>query len=159
MLKTGCGLDIFLTTKLVIMYSKYGLLMDSHQLFGKLPERNVVSFNSMIAGYTRHGHGESALDLFYQMQRAGVKMDRYTVSAIPKARACLMSLEPGNRVHGYMITDNLGLETVLETALVDMYAKCGSVEDSIIAFNRMSQRDVVSWNDIISGYFVECKKK
>eukprot|EP01018_Ginkgo_biloba_P025036 Gb_28343 [translate_table: standard] len=151
MIEVGFEADMFLTTKLLIMYSKFGCLIDSRQLFDKIPEPNSFSFNAMIAGYAQYNDGESALTLFYQMQRAGVKIDQYTLSSILRVCAGLVALEHGKQVHARIVKSGFVLEIVLETALVDMYAKCGSIEDASLVFDEMSLRDVVSWNAMIAG--------
>eukprot|EP01018_Ginkgo_biloba_P029996 Gb_33537 [translate_table: standard] len=152
MIKTGFELDAFLETKLVIMYAKCGNLEVAHQVFDKLPERNLVSWTAMIAGYAQHGHAEEALVLLDQMQRAGVKADQFTFASILRACAGLVALEEGKKVHTHVIINGFASDVVLLSALIDMYAKCGSMDDARHVFDKMSYRDVVSWTVMIAGY-------
>ena len=69
-----------------------------------------------------------------------------------KACAAVSVLQDGRRVHSFAIRNGFGSDVVVESALVDMYIKCGSVDDACQVFNKMSQRDVVSWTGMISGY-------
>eukprot|EP01018_Ginkgo_biloba_P017565 Gb_32051 [translate_table: standard] len=152
MINTGFEPDVYLRTKLVIMYAKRGSLEYARHMFDKMSERNVVSWNAMIAGYAQGGHAEEALSLFYQMRGAGMKPDQFTFPSILRACASIVSLEQGKQVHACIVKGENSSNIVLGSALVDMYAKCGSIEDARQVFDKMSERNVVSWTAIITGY-------
>eukprot|EP01018_Ginkgo_biloba_P036141 Gb_02911 [translate_table: standard] len=151
-IKSGSEHDIFIGNNLVNMYVKCGFMVDAFQVFDKIPKRNVVSWTAMIAGYTQSGHGEEALKLFYQMRDNGVMPNHFTFASVVKACASLGALEKGKQVHYYIIESGFESDVVVRSALVYMYAKCGSIEDARHVFDKMSERTVVSWNTMIAGY-------
>eukprot|EP01018_Ginkgo_biloba_P004259 Gb_29466 [translate_table: standard] len=150
--QTGFEPDIFLWNKLVILYTKCGSLLDAIQVFKEMPERDVVSWTAIIAGYAQHGHGEKALQVFYQMQLSGIKPNRVTFVSTLGACTRLAVLENGKDVHARIIKSALESDIVLGNALIDMYAKCGSMESACHMFDKMVQRDLVSWTSMITGY-------
>eukprot|EP01018_Ginkgo_biloba_P004002 Gb_27891 [translate_table: standard] len=152
MLITGIRDEVFLGAKLVNMYVNCGNLADARLVFQKLPIRSMFSWNAMIGGYARHGHCEETLALYYQMQTAGVHPDNYTFPCVLKACAGLEVLEQGKNVHSYVIRSGFVSDVYVGNALVAMYAKCGNIDDARHVFDKMPQRDAVSWNAMIAGY-------
>lgn len=144
--------DLYLKTKLLIMYAKQGSLVYARRLFDEMSERNVVSWNAMVAGYALYGHGSEALELHNKMRRSGMKPDKFTFPSILRACASIVSLEQGKQVHACIIKTESEPNIVLESALVDMYVKCGTIEDARRVFDKMPERNVVSWTAIIAGY-------
>eukprot|EP01018_Ginkgo_biloba_P026381 Gb_16448 [translate_table: standard] len=152
LIKTGFELDATVRTALIDMYAKCGSIKIACQLFDRMSIRNVVSWSVMIAGYTQNGQANEALTLFYQMLLADMKPDSATMLSVLSACAQIGALQQSKAIHGYTIKSDFELDVVLETNLLDMYAKCGSVEIACQLFEKMSERDVVSWNTFISGY-------
>eukprot|EP01018_Ginkgo_biloba_P025611 Gb_06576 [translate_table: standard] len=134
------------------MYSKCGLLKDARQMFDKMIERDRISWNSMIAGYAEHTHDEEALKLFEEMQRVGFKPDHFTFSNVLSVCAALAALGQGRHVHAQIISTGFESDVGVGNALVDMYAKCGSIEDARQVFDKMPKRNIISWNAMIVGY-------
>eukprot|EP01018_Ginkgo_biloba_P009799 Gb_07723 [translate_table: standard] len=151
-IQTGFKPDIFLETKLVIMYAKCGSLVDGRRVLDKMPKRNVVSWTAMIAAYARHGFGVDALALFYQMQRAGIQPDQFAFASVLPACANLAALEQGKGIHDDIIRYGFESNLFVGTALVDMYVKCGSIKHAREVFDKMPRRNVVSWTAMIAGY-------
>eukprot|EP01018_Ginkgo_biloba_P026305 Gb_39298 [translate_table: standard] len=152
MIQTGFRPCIFLNTKLVIMYANCGSPVDARQILDKMPERNVVSWNAMIAAYSRRGHGEEALRLLHQMQRAGIQPDQFTFASVLPACGSLAALEHGREVHNDIIRNGFESDIVVANTLIDMYDKCGSIESAHHVFDRMPRRNVVSWTAMIAAY-------
>eukprot|EP01018_Ginkgo_biloba_P032084 Gb_05882 [translate_table: standard] len=144
--------DIFLGNTLLNLYVKCGSLMDARSVLNQMPKRNVVSWTVMIAAYARHGHDDEALRLFYQMQLAGVQPNQFTFASVLPVCAHLEALEHGKEVHIKIITGGYQSSVFVGSALVDMYVKCGSIENARNVFDKMPERDVVSWNAMIAGY-------
>eukprot|EP01018_Ginkgo_biloba_P034522 Gb_08671 [translate_table: standard] len=144
--------DVFLENTLVNMYAKCGSLEDACRVFDQMPERNVVSWNTTIAGYAQNGYGDGALTLFYEMQRAGIQPDQFTFASVLPACANLAAIEHGREIHEEIIISGFQSNVFVGNALIDMYAKCGSLEESRHLFDRMCQRTMVSWNAMIAGY-------
>eukprot|EP01018_Ginkgo_biloba_P001826 Gb_02379 [translate_table: standard] len=152
MIQRGFPVDVLSGTPLVTTYVKCGCLLDARRVFDQMPERNVLSWTTMIAAYARHGLAEEALTLFHRMQRTGIQPDQFTFASVLPAYANLASLEQGKEIHEEIIRSRFESDLFVANALVDMYAKCGSVENARNVFDKMPERDVVSWNAIIAGY-------
>ncbi|XP_059067304.1 pentatricopeptide repeat-containing protein At1g15510, chloroplastic-like isoform X2 [Cryptomeria japonica] len=144
--------DVMVTTALVDMYAKCGRIDKARHLFDKMPQRDVILWTAMIAGYAQNGFVEKALETFKQMQPAGVKPNSTTFASVLPACAKMGDLEKGMGIHRNMIEKGFLSDIIVVNALVDMYAKCGSIDKAHELFHRMPQRDVFSWNAIIGGY-------
>eukprot|EP01018_Ginkgo_biloba_P030321 Gb_23084 [translate_table: standard] len=149
---SGFEPNIFVNSALVDMYAKCGSSQLARQVFDKMSQRNVVSWTAMIAGYTQNGEGNEALKLFQQMQMEGLKPNWVTIVSVLPASVLVASLQHGKEIHAYITRNEIESTVSLENALLDMYAKCGNIECARQVFERMIQRDVVSWNSIIAGY-------
>lgn len=117
------------------------------QLDGLQP--NVASWNAVIGGFVQNGNDEKALKLFYQMQRTGIQANSMTMASI--LPGCT-NLALGKEMHDYIMSSGLDINAYVGSSLIDMYVKCGSVEDARQVFDKLHQRDVVSWNAMILGY-------
>eukprot|EP01018_Ginkgo_biloba_P028667 Gb_13405 [translate_table: standard] len=144
--------DVFVGTALIDMYAKCGNIGCACDLFDKMPKRNVVSWNAMIAGYAQNGHANKALTLFNEMQRADVKPNHVTVISVLQACADLAALQKGKDIHDYIVKNRLESDLSVRNSLLSMYAKCGSISSALQLFDKMSERDVISWNAMIAGY-------
>ncbi|KAJ7297946.1 hypothetical protein O6H91_10G005100 [Diphasiastrum complanatum] len=151
-IKRGFQSDVVVGSTLVDMYAKCGCTGDARELFNNMSERNVVSWNVMMAGYAQNGLGKEALALFEQMKQEGVQPDHVTFVLLLKACASLAALEQGKQLHSEIIKRDFQSDVVVGSTLVDMYAKCGCTEDARELFDNMSERNVVSWNAMIAGY-------
>lgn len=151
MLKLGYESQIFIVTALVDMYAKCGSIVDARKGFDYLQEADIVLWTSMIGGYVQNGENEEALSLFGRMQKMGILANELTMASVLKACSSLAALEQGKQIHACAIKHGFNLEVPIGSALMTMYAKCGSLEDGNLVFKRMSSRDVVSWNAMISG--------
>lgn len=151
-LKMGVSEDVFVSCALIDMYSKCGSIEDARFVFDVMPEKTTVAWNSVIAGYALHGYSEEALSMYYEMQDSGVKMDHFTYSMIIRVCTRLASLQHAKQAHAGLIRNGFGSDVVANTALVDFYSKWGRIEDARNVFDRMPQKNVISWNALISGY-------
>eukprot|EP01018_Ginkgo_biloba_P007728 Gb_21234 [translate_table: standard] len=143
--------DVVSWNTMIAGYTHNGYVDEALKVFHKMPEPNVVSWNAMIVGYVQNGLDEKALKAFRQMQLAGVKPDQKTFASVVPASANLAAIEQGMEIHEYIIRSGLQSDVFVESALIDMYAKCGSIEKARYIFDKMRQRDVVSWNTMIAG--------
>jgi len=123
-------------------YCKLGHVDIARSLFDQMGARDVITFNSMITGYIHSGRLRDALQLFMQMRRHGMCADNFTVVSLLTACASLGALPQGRALHA-SIEQRIAEEDVyLGTALVDMYMKCGRVDEATAVFHRMGERDV-----------------
>ena len=145
--------NIALGNSLVDMYAKCGMLAKAQEVFEDLPNRNVVTWSALIAGYTRHNLGDEALKCFRRMQDEGISPNAVTFICILKACGSTASLHIGEEIHAEVKKQGLlGKDVVLATALIDMYAKCGVLRKSQQIFDKLRVRNVICWNSLISGY-------
>lgn len=145
--------DVFSWTSMVNGYAKCGDLDSARQLFNDMPDRNVVSWNAMIAGYAQNNQPNEALKLFHDMVELGLVPVENSLVCVLSACGQLGCLDLGQWIHHYYINGKLiQLSVILGNALIDMYAKCGSITSATELFNEMPKRNLVSWNTMIAGY-------
>nr|GMD39786.1 pentatricopeptide repeat-containing protein At1g59720, chloroplastic/mitochondrial-like [Ipomoea batatas] len=149
--QSGHGSSPFVQTSLLNFYAKCEEIELSQKVFDEIPERNVVAWSAMISGYSRLGMANQALDSFREMQKAGISPDRVTLVSAISACAISGALDLGKWLHAYI--DKKGIENDLElnTALVNMYVKCGCVEKAKEVFESMPVKDVKAWGSMIYG--------
>ncbi|XP_057837544.2 pentatricopeptide repeat-containing protein At2g13600 [Cryptomeria japonica] len=144
--------DLVSWNAMVSGYARNGHVDEALKLFEEMPRRNVNSWTSMISGFANHGCSEQALKMFYLMNQTGIESSHFTISSVLSACADLAALDQGEQIHEEVIRKGSGVNVFVGNALLDMYAKCGCIENARNVFDRMLQRDVVSWNAIIVGY-------
>ncbi|XP_027368603.1 pentatricopeptide repeat-containing protein At4g39952, mitochondrial [Abrus precatorius] len=143
--------NVSVTNSLIEMYGKCGKITFASRIFNR-SERDVISWNTLILSHIHVEHHEEAVNLFNKMIKEGQKPNTATFVVVLSACSHLASLEKGERVHRYINGSGLELNLPLGTALVDMYAKCGQLEKSRKVFDSMTEKDVICWNAMISGY-------
>lgn len=144
--------EVMFNNTLLDMYSKCGDLNSAIRVFERMDEKTVVSWTSMITGYVREGLSDGAIKLFDEMKSRGILPDVYAVTSILHACAVNGNLSSGKIVHNYIRENNLETNSFVSNALMDMYAKCGSMKDAHDVFSHMKRKDVISWNTMIGGY-------
>ncbi|KAL8240703.1 hypothetical protein R6Q59_014058 [Mikania micrantha] len=132
-------------------YSKAGDMDMTRMLFDKMPVKNLVSWTIIIAGYAEKGLAKEAVDLYEQMEELGFRPDDGAIISILAACAQSGLLWLGKRVHQSIQRNRYECSTLVENALIDMYAKCGSLNKALNIFNKMCKKDLVSWNAMIHG--------
>lgn len=148
----SCDLNEIVGNALVFMYAKCGSLDNARRLFDKLVKRDVVSWSAMIAGYVQHGHGQEALHFFCNMQLEGKEPDNVTFLCILKACSILSALDQGRLVHAQVIENGWEMDAPVGNSLIDMYAKCGTLNDASTVFDKVPTKTVTTWNAMIAGF-------
>lgn len=157
-LKYGFGRNKSLNNNLMGLYSKCGKLDEVRLLFGKLPKRDVISWNTMISCYVQMGMLGEALNLFREMKLDGVMPDEITMISLVSACSKLGDLDMGEKLHLYIEKNELEFGGNLLNCLVHMYIQCGKMEKAHqIAVRSKSDGSVVLWTTLIGGY-VKYKK-
>ncbi|KAJ7298365.1 hypothetical protein O6H91_Y001800 [Diphasiastrum complanatum] len=149
---SGCELDHVVGSALIDMYGKCDRIEDACCVFNDMLTRDVVSWSAMILGYNACGHGEKALELFQLMHLEQVEPSPVTYLAVLNACANVAALEEGRHVHAEVVRKGYETNFALSNSLIDMYAKCGSIDDACKVFDNMLTRNVVSWTTMIGGY-------
>ncbi|KAG8365387.1 hypothetical protein BUALT_Bualt18G0099400 [Buddleja alternifolia] len=152
MLRQQMALDIPIQNSLVSMYAKCNLLEQSFTVFSMMRERDVVSWNAIVAGYAQNGYLSNALKIFNEMRVARQQPDSITIVSLLQSCASIGAYHQGKWIHNFVLRSHLGPCIRIGTSLVDMYAKCGDLESSRKCFDIMPQHDTVSWSTIIAGY-------
>eukprot|EP00268_Persea_americana_P002959 TRINITY_DN10893_c0_g1_i1.p1 TRINITY_DN10893_c0_g1~~TRINITY_DN10893_c0_g1_i1.p1 ORF type:complete len:627 (+),score=102.52 TRINITY_DN10893_c0_g1_i1:102-1982(+) len=144
--------NVITFTALLDALARSGDMDGARAVFEEMPERNVFSWTAMLVGYVRNDMPERALLVFRRMQREGVRVDEVAVLSALSACARVGALELGRWIHDYAGRNRLRMGKVsLTNALIDMYAKCGEIDEALAVFNAMAEKSVVSWNVMISG--------
>jgi pentatricopeptide repeat protein len=146
--------DVALGNALVDTYAKCGGLDEARRVFDAMPHRDGISWNSIIQGYVERDLCVAALDLYRRMRKeAASAANRVTFPIVLRACSGTRSVAEGRQIHDEIVRKQLERDLAVETALVDMYAKCGAMEEARRAFDSMqSGKDVVLWGTIFGGY-------
>ncbi|KAL8223527.1 hypothetical protein R6Q57_019002 [Mikania cordata] len=150
-IKMGCDLDITILNTLISMYSKCNNLQAARQIFDNMIKRTCVSWTAIIGGYAENGDLDEALTLFDNMEATGVKPDLVTILNLIGGCGETGTLEIGKWVEKYAALNGFSNNLMVLNALIDMYAKCGSLNEARDIFYNMGERTVVSWTSMISG--------
>ncbi|CAA7035871.1 unnamed protein product [Microthlaspi erraticum] len=142
------------STAMITCYANQGNVDSARALFDGIRERDIVSWNVMIDGYAQHGFPNEALTLFQKLlTESKPNPDEITVVATLSACSQIGALESGRWIHVYIKNSRrIRLNVRVCTALIDMYSKCGNLEEAVSVFNDTPRKDIVAWNAMISGY-------
>ncbi|KAH7292140.1 hypothetical protein KP509_29G053300 [Ceratopteris richardii] len=153
-LELGLLRDAAIGNALVDMYAKFGQLLNAQQVFDILPNQNLVSWNTLLAGYSLHGHGERVLTLYQKMRLKGIFGDDASFSCVLSACGSARNLGMGREIHDELVKRGLLKRScILGNALLDMYAKCGALTEAQVIFDELVVQDVISWTALIVGYY------
>ncbi|KAL5228506.1 hypothetical protein ABZP36_016771 [Zizania latifolia] len=127
------------------------LVHEVRQLFDEMPERDTISWSTLISGYVQSGHSNMALQIFWSMLDAGIEPNEITLASALSAVASSGTLEQGRWIHDYITSRSIQLTDNLSTGLINMYAKCGNVADAVQLFSHVKDKSfsVSPWNAII----------
>lgn len=159
-LKLGFDSDTYVQNALVSFYGGCGSVKLALNVFHAIHERDLVSWSSMIACFANNGFSNEALTLFRQMLLAkNVMPDEVTMLSVISAVSSLRALELGHWVHNFINKSGLKLTVSLGTALIDMYSRCGSVDNSIEVFDEMPVKNVQTWTALSTGLAVHGRSR
>ncbi|ONK65613.1 uncharacterized protein A4U43_C07F38880 [Asparagus officinalis] len=137
---------------LISTYAKCEDMGSTQRIFIETSFKNLISWNSIISGYMLNGLPMAGLQSFSNLLNSGNKPNSYTLSTVLSTCATISTLRFGEQIHSYILKSGSDCEIALGNSLITMYAKCGDLDSSSKVFRGMSQRDLVSWNAIISAY-------
>ncbi|KAF7808583.1 putative pentatricopeptide repeat-containing protein [Senna tora] len=136
----------------VVMEDRATGKIDSvRKVFEMMPIKDIVSWNTVIAGNAQNGMYEEALTMVRKMGNANLKPDTFTLSSILPIFSEYADIIKGKEIHSYAIRNGLDADVFIGSSLIDMYAKCTQVEHSLRVFHLLPKRDAISWNSIIAG--------
>lgn len=143
--------DVITWTAVINGYCKIGELGLAQKLFDEMPKKNAASWSCMINGYAQMGMSMEALEIFNNMLISGTRPNFSGLVGALSACTYLGALVQGMWIHAYIDRNNMKLDGVLGTALVDMYAKCGCIHIACDVFEKLPTRDVRAYTSLILG--------
>ena len=152
MINTGFDPDEYLRNRVLLMHIKCGMMIDARRLFDEMPEKNIFSWNSIIWGLVDAGDYFEAFRLFLTMWQEFSDAESRMFVTMIRASAGLGLIFAGRQLHSCLLKTGVGGDVFVACALIDMYSKCGSIEDAQCVFDQMPEKTTVGWNSIIAGY-------
>ncbi|WOH14744.1 hypothetical protein DCAR_0934266 [Daucus carota subsp. sativus] len=153
-LKKGLCFETPVINGLMRLYCICGCVKFARYLLDEMRDKDMASWSILISGYVENDMKSEALALFKYMQVEGVDTDEFTLASVARICGHLGALDLGRWVHSYIDLKSINIDVVLGTSLVDMYSKCGSLDDALIVFQKMVKRDVAAWSAMIGGYAI-----
>ncbi|XP_047334965.1 pentatricopeptide repeat-containing protein At5g42450, mitochondrial [Impatiens glandulifera] len=139
-------------TSLMHGYLNKRMYQEALEIFQTMPTKSVVSWNAMISGYSQNGENEEAINLFIQMLREKFVPDHSSFPCTITAAANMTAVGTGRSLHACAVKFLGKLEIFVANSLISLYAKCGCIEDGHMVFDKLQERNIVSWNALITGY-------
>ncbi|XP_074315829.1 pentatricopeptide repeat-containing protein At1g08070, chloroplastic-like [Silene latifolia] len=137
---------------LISGYSNCGDVVAAKMLFDQMTERTLVSWNSMINCYARSGKLHEAMRMFELMQLENFQPNERSLATVLSVCANLGDLDTGLKLKKYIDDNNIWSNMIVSTALLEMFVKCGAVNEARQVFDRMKERDVITWGSMVVGY-------
>ncbi|EPS69071.1 hypothetical protein M569_05691, partial [Genlisea aurea] len=150
--------DVFVSNSLIRFYSECRCLVAAYRIFETMPRtrRDVVSWNSMINGLVQNKWHDDAMELFHRMvaeeEEEGVEPNGVTMLSVLGICGTKSDLELGKWAHSYVNKNGMEGSLILDNAILDMYTKCGGMKEAREVFDKMEDRDVITWTTMLTGY-------
>ncbi|KAI9198123.1 hypothetical protein LWI28_010635 [Acer negundo] len=145
--------NVVCSTSMISGYMSQGFVEDAEEIFSKTMEKDIVVYNAMIEGYSKSIEtAKKALEVYVDMQRFNFLPNISTFASVIGACSVLAEFEFGQQVQSQLMKTELSKNVKMGSALVDMYAKCGRIEDAQRVFNHMPEKNVFTWTSMIDGY-------
>ncbi|KFK34979.1 hypothetical protein AALP_AA5G218700 [Arabis alpina] len=148
----------FVGSALVDMYCNCKQVLSGRRVFDGIFDRKIGLWNAMITGYAQNEHDEEALSLFIEMEEnAGLLANTTTMTGVVPACVRSNAFSRKEAIHGFVMKRGLDGDRFVQNALMDMYSRLGKIDIAEMIFSKMEDRDLVTWNTMITGYvFSEC---
>ncbi|KAI3797262.1 hypothetical protein L1987_32517 [Smallanthus sonchifolius] len=144
--------DTVLLNSMITVYCSCGRIEDAKELFRSMPSKTLISWNSMISGLSQNGYSTEALACFRELNTKGFGIDRFSLASVISACGTISSLEFGEQLFARAIVIGLESDKIVSTSLIDLYCKCGLVDNGRKLFSQMVHFDQASWNSMLMGY-------
>ncbi|XP_047332978.1 pentatricopeptide repeat-containing protein At2g03880, mitochondrial-like [Impatiens glandulifera] len=151
-IKNSIQPDMYLWISLINFYAKCRRLNFARQVLDIMPDRDVVSWTVLIAGFVTEGLYVGGISLFCQMRKEGITPNEFTLATVVKACSICLDLDFGTQIHSEIVKTGVFSDVYVGSAVVDLYAKCGHMEYAESSFFNMPEQNVVSWNALLNGY-------
>ncbi|XP_073126104.1 pentatricopeptide repeat-containing protein At2g42920, chloroplastic [Henckelia pumila] len=144
--------DVVAWNSMIMGLARCGEVEESCRLFDKMPFRNEVSWNTMISGFVRNGKWMEALNVFDKMQgEKDIKPSGFTLVSLLNACARLGAFRQGEWIHDYIKKNDIELNVIVVTSIIDMYCKCGNIEMARRVFASAPRKGLSCWNSMLVG--------
>lgn len=144
--------DTIMLNCMITTYLNCGKIEEAKHIFRSMPVRSLISWNSMLVGLCQNGFSIEALDLFQEMNKTGLKLDKFNLASAITACAGLSSLEFGEQIFSRAVVVGLEKDEIVSNSFLDFYCKCGLVRNGRKVFDNMMKVDQVPWNSMLMGY-------
>ncbi|KAF0925553.1 hypothetical protein E2562_017164 [Oryza meyeriana var. granulata] len=143
--------DVVSWNTLISAHARLGQMRKARALFNSMPDKTIVTWTAMVSGYTAVGDFSGAVEAFRSMQTEAFEPDDVSIVAVLPACAQLGALELGRWIYAFCNKHGMLRRTPICNALMEMYAKCGCIDQAMQLFDGMAEKDVISWSTVISG--------
>ncbi|KAL5770580.1 hypothetical protein ACOSP7_014734 [Xanthoceras sorbifolium] len=151
-LRNGFYFSPAMGTALVDMYGKCSEIRSARALFDNMKSKDVTTWSAIISAYAQAQCSYKAFELFVQMKGSQLSPSEVTMVTLLSLCAEAGALDTGKWIHAYAVKQGVEADMILETALVDMYAKCGDIDGAYRLFSEAKGRDICNWNAMMAGY-------
>ncbi|XP_021724315.1 pentatricopeptide repeat-containing protein DOT4, chloroplastic-like [Chenopodium quinoa] len=141
-----------LSTKLAAFYANCGKMAEAQIIFDQIEFKSSFLWNYMIRGYTGCGFYLKSVLFYRKMINFGVQPDNFTYPFVIKACGDSLLVGFGKIIHGEVVISGFESDVYVSNCLLAMYSKFGEMGKARLVFDRMSKRDLASWNTMITGY-------
>ncbi|XP_020590747.1 pentatricopeptide repeat-containing protein At4g14820 [Phalaenopsis equestris] len=143
--------NLVASTAMIFGYSKLGKIEIARSIFDRMHEKDLICWSAMISGYVESEQPVEALKLFNGMSASGMNPDNITILSVISACSHLGAIDLARWIHIYANKNGFDGIVSVNNALIDMYAKCGSLEMAQTIFEKLPQRNVITWTTMITG--------
>ncbi|XP_044485380.1 pentatricopeptide repeat-containing protein At4g02750-like [Mangifera indica] len=138
--------------KLLRLYSRFGAIEYACKLFDVIPQPNPFLWTSLIHGFVENFKYTEAFNAFTRMHSGSVEPLNFTIASVLKGLSREKRLKEGEEIYGFVFKKGFGSDLIVQNAVLDFSMRCGKVDFARSLFDEMKEKDVVSWNTMVSGY-------
>ncbi|KAK1430544.1 hypothetical protein QVD17_13359 [Tagetes erecta] len=144
--------DTISYNEIITWIAQFGKMEQAVEVLSTMPNPNSSSWNSILTGYVNRDDPRNALKFFYQMHLNSIRMDEFTFSSILSGVARVGAHKWGTSIHCCVVKCGFDESVVVGSAFIDMYSKCGQVNVAEFIFETLPDKNLVTWNAMISGF-------
>ncbi|CAB4291229.1 unnamed protein product [Prunus armeniaca] len=138
--------------RLIAAYARIGDIVSARKVFDKLSQRGIHAWNAMIIAYSRQYCPSEVVSLYHQMLLDRVRPDSSTFTVALKACASTLDLKTGEEIWSKAVHCGYEYDVFVGSSVLNLYAKCGKMDEAVVVFNKMPRRDLVCWTTMVTGF-------
>ncbi|KAL5705517.1 hypothetical protein ACHQM5_023814 [Ranunculus cassubicifolius] len=151
-IKYDIEFDTSIANAICSLYSKCGCFDLAVKAFRRIPEKNVISWTTMISACGDNGEAKRGLEVFVEMLTEDAEPNEFTLTSVLSICCAMQSLEVGEQVHSYSIKLGCISNIPVKNSIMYLYLRSGKTEEARKLFNAMETISLVTWNAMIAGY-------